>query len=103
MGAPKHLLRLSMLLDGFRDDFYPTRIPMPAWKAALVLNAALARAGRSLGYDDDRPGTEDVRYRDEGRPAGGRIARAGLLAAGTLAALVFAGRRGRRRRVALRR
>lgn len=82
MGAPKHLLRLSILLDGSRDDFYPTRIPMPAWKAVLALNAALARAGRSLGYDD-------------GRTAGGRSVRSGLLAAGTLAALVFAWRRGR--------
>jgi quercetin dioxygenase-like cupin family protein len=82
MGAPKHLLRLSILLDGSRDDFYPTRIPMPAWKAVLALNAALARAGRALGYDD-------------GRTAVGRPLRSGLLAAGTLAALVFAWRRGR--------
>ena len=90
MGAPKHLLRLSILLDGSREDFYPTRIPMPVWKAVLALNAALARAGRSLGYDD-------------GRTAGGRSVRAGLLAAGTLAALVFARRRGRGRRVTVRR
>lgn len=82
MGAPKHLLRLSILLDGSRDDFYPTRIPMPAWKAVLALNAALAHAGRSLGYDD-------------GRTAGGRSLRTGLLAAGTLTALVFAWRRVR--------
>jgi quercetin dioxygenase-like cupin family protein len=90
MGVPKHLLRLSILLDGSRDDFYPTRIPVPAWKAVLVLNAALARAGRSLGYDD-------------GRTAVGRPVRAGLLAAGTLAALVFARRRGRGRRATVRR
>lgn len=103
IGAPKHLMRISVLLDGSRDDFYPTQIPMPVWRAALALNAVLARAGRSLGYDDGRPGTEDVRGGDEGRPAGGRGAWAGLLAAGTLAALVFAWRRGRGRRVTLRR
>ncbi|HKH12632.1 MAG TPA: cupin domain-containing protein [Rubrobacter sp.] len=97
MGAPKHLLRLSVLLDGSRDDFYPTQIPMPAWRAVLALNAALARAGRSLGYDDGRPGTGEVRGRDGGRLADGRGARTGLLVAGTAAALVFAWRRGRGR------
>lgn len=90
MGAHRHLLRLSILLDGARDDFYPTRIPRPAWKVVLALNAAFARAGRSLGYDD-------------GRQAGRRGARAWLLAAGALAALVFAWRRGRGRRVTVRR
>lgn len=103
MGFPKHLLRLSILLDGSRDDFYPTRIPMPAWEVVLALNAALARVGRSLGYDDGIPPKKDVRARAEGRPAGRRTARPGLLAAGTLAALVFAWRRGRGRRATARR
>lgn len=102
MGAPRHLLRISMLLDGSREDFYPTQIPMLAWKTVLALNAALARAGRSLGYSDSYPGTEKVRGRDEGRPAGGWSAQAGLLAGWTLAALVFAWRRSRGRRAPLR-
>lgn len=90
-----------MLLDGSREDFYPTRIPMPAWKAILALNAALARAGRSLGYDEGRPGR--VRGRADSLVAGARGGRAGLLAAGTLAALVLALRRRGGYRVALRR
>lgn len=102
MASFGRLLRIAVLLDESRDDFYPTQIPMRAWKAALALNTVLARAGRSLGYDDGHPGRGNVR--DEGRRAGGHGVRAGLLAALALAALVFAARRrGRSRRVTLRR
>ena len=75
---------------------------MPAWKAILALNAALARAGRSLGYDEGRPGTGRVRGRADSLVAGARGVRVGLLAAGTLAALVLALRRRGGYRVALR-
>ena len=95
MACLGRLLRIAVLLDESRDDFYPTGIPMPAWEAALTLNTVLARAGRSLGYDEGHPGMEYVL--DEGRTAGGRGAQAGLLAAVAFAVLVFAWRRGRGR------
>ncbi len=100
IAVPRHLLRISMLLDASRDDFYPTQIPMPAWKAALALNAAFARVGRLLGYDDGYPGTEPVPERHDGRPAGNRGARAGILAAGVLVVLTLL-RWGRGRRKVL--
>jgi mannose-6-phosphate isomerase-like protein (cupin superfamily) len=52
MGILKHLLRIAILLDEAKDDFYPTRVPTPVWKAFLALSTALAHAGRRLGYDD---------------------------------------------------
>lgn len=84
MAFPKHLLRIAMLLDGARDDFYPAQMPMPAWKTLLALNASLACLGRSLGYDD-YPGLEQDPERDGSRPAGNCGAQAAFLAAGTLA------------------
>lgn len=47
-GAPKHLLRLAMLLDEARSDFY-----MSSWHGQTLLRsfAALAPIGRLLGYD----------------------------------------------------
>ena len=95
--VPGQLLRISVLLDGSRDDFYSTQIPMPVWKASLTLNAAFARVGRALGYDD-HPGLESVPERYEGRAAGSRGARAGFFVAGVVAVLAFALlRRGRGR------
>lgn len=47
-GALKHLLRMAMLLDEARADFYMTQLPM---QALLRLFAALAPIGRLLGYE----------------------------------------------------
>jgi len=82
MGAPKHLLRIFILLDESGDEFYPAGVPMPAWRALLTLVAALARVGRLLGYEA---------HSTERRPAEDRSKKVvGLLAAGSLAVLAFA-------------
>jgi quercetin dioxygenase-like cupin family protein len=47
-GALKHLLRMAVLLDEVRADFYMTQAPM---QALLRLFAALAPVGRLLGYE----------------------------------------------------
>jgi quercetin dioxygenase-like cupin family protein len=47
-GALRHLLRMAVLLDEVRDDFYMTQVPM---QALLRLFAALAPLGRLLGYE----------------------------------------------------
>lgn len=99
MAFPGRLLRIAILLDGSRDDFYPTQIPMPVWKASLALNAALARVGRSLGYDDGYAGREHAPEARRGGPTkipGGKTA---FLATVSLVVLTFAlRRRGRGRR-----
>ncbi len=99
MALPGRLLRIVVLLNGSRDDFYPTQIPMPVWKASLLVNAALARVGRSLGYDDGYAGQEHVPEARRGGPTkipGGKTV---FLATGSLAVLTFALlRRGRGRR-----
>ena len=46
--ALKHLLRMAVLLDEVRDDFYMTQVPM---QTLLRLFAALAPIGRLLGYE----------------------------------------------------
>lgn len=55
-GAPKHLLRLAVLVDEARNEFYPARVPMPVWKALMAPVAALAYAGRRIGYGVRYPG-----------------------------------------------
>ena len=94
--VPERLLRIAILLDGSRDDFYSTQIPTPAWRAFLALNAALARVGRLIGYDKDYPG----RVPEARRSGPARIfgAKAAFLATGSLAALALLRRRMRRRR-----
>jgi quercetin dioxygenase-like cupin family protein len=47
-GALKHLLRMAVLLDEARADFYMTQASM---QALLSLFAALAPIGRLLGYE----------------------------------------------------
>ncbi len=47
-GALKHLLRMAMLLDDVKDDFYMTQAPA---RVLLRLFAALAPVGRLLGYE----------------------------------------------------
>jgi quercetin dioxygenase-like cupin family protein len=47
-GAPKHLLRMAVLLDDVKDDFYMTRAPA---QVLLRMFAALAPVGRLLGYE----------------------------------------------------
>jgi quercetin dioxygenase-like cupin family protein len=49
LGAPKHLLRICMLLDGYEDEFYLR--PLPLWRACLGLVWAFARVGALLGYE----------------------------------------------------
>lgn len=90
MAVPGRLLRLAVLLDESRDDFYPTRIPMPVWKASLALNAALARVGRLLGYDDGYAGLEHVPEARRSGPARMSGGGAAFLATGSLAVLAFA-------------
>jgi quercetin dioxygenase-like cupin family protein len=51
-GALKHLLRLAVLMDEVKDDFYLTQAPM---QALLVLFASLAPVGRLLGYTPSSP------------------------------------------------
>ncbi len=46
-GALKHLLRMAVLLDEVKDDFYMAQVPM---QTLLRLFAALAPVGRLLGY-----------------------------------------------------
>lgn len=47
-GALKHLLRMAMLLDEVKDDFYMVQAPM---QTLLRLFATLAPIGRLLGYE----------------------------------------------------
>ena len=49
-GVPKDPLQLAVLVAETGDMAYPTGIPVPVWNAMLALFAALARAGRLLGY-----------------------------------------------------
>ena len=50
-GAPKHLLRLAVLLDDVREDFRMTRVPA---RVILRAFAAIAPIGRLLGYEPIR-------------------------------------------------
>jgi mannose-6-phosphate isomerase-like protein (cupin superfamily) len=81
MGAPKHLLRILILLDEAGGEFYPAGVPMPVWRAFLTLVAAIARVGRLLGYEAHSAAR---------RPTGvwGRVAV--VLAAGLAGTVVFA-------------
>jgi quercetin dioxygenase-like cupin family protein len=47
-GALKHLLRMAVLLDDVKEDFYMTQAPA---QLLLRLFAALAPVGRLLGYE----------------------------------------------------
>jgi quercetin dioxygenase-like cupin family protein len=47
-GALEHLLRMAVLLDDIKDDFYMSWAPL---QALLRLFAALAPLGRLLGYE----------------------------------------------------
>jgi len=47
-GALGHLLRMAVLLDDIKDDFYMSRASM---QALLRLFAALGPLGRLLGYE----------------------------------------------------
>ena len=47
-GALEHLLRMAVLLDDIKDDFYMSRASM---QALLSLFAALGPLGRLLGYE----------------------------------------------------
>jgi hypothetical protein len=47
-GALEHLLRMAVLLDDIKDDFYMSRASM---QALLRLFAALGPLGRLLGYE----------------------------------------------------
>jgi hypothetical protein len=51
-GALKHLLRMAILMDDVKDDFYMTRVTE---QALLVLFASLAPVGRLLGYKAGHP------------------------------------------------
>jgi quercetin dioxygenase-like cupin family protein len=72
-GTIKHLLRAAILLDGSKDEFYPTAIPVPVWTALL---AALAGMGGLLGYDPYDP-----------EKGGSRAAK--LMSAGLAGAVLF--------------
>lgn len=97
LAVPGRLLRLAVLLDGSRNDFYSTQIPNLVWKAALALNAALARVGRSLGYDEGCEGPEHFSEGRSGGRAGTPRQKAASLAVVSLAALAFALLRRRRK------
>jgi quercetin dioxygenase-like cupin family protein len=49
-GIPKHLLRMMVLANGAKNDFYFTSAPRPARKAFSALLGALAYVGGRLGY-----------------------------------------------------
>jgi hypothetical protein len=53
MGALKHLLRMAVLMDEVKDDFYMTQAPM---QALLRLFAALAPIGRMVDSTGERNG-----------------------------------------------
>ena len=79
MGAPGHLLRLSMLLDGSREDFYPTADTdagvegHPGPQRGACPRGPVARLRRGPPGDGEGPG--------QGRqPGGGRSRRAGGVA-----------------------
>lgn len=82
MGAPKHLLRLLILLDEAGDEFYPTGVPASAWSAFLMVITALARVGKLLGYEAHSPARRPTMVR-------GRAA-AVVLAAGLAGLVLFA-------------
>ena len=81
MGAPKHLLRIFILLDESGGEFYPTGVPASAWRAFLMLIAALARVGKLLGYEAHSSVRRPTRVR-------GRVAV--VLAAGLAGTMLFA-------------
>jgi quercetin dioxygenase-like cupin family protein len=92
--VPEHVLRLAMLVDESRDEFYPTGMPMAVWKASLAPFSALARGGRMLGYE--------ARYREESTRDRSKAVwskTVGVIAAGLagLAILALLRRRGKRR------
>jgi mannose-6-phosphate isomerase-like protein (cupin superfamily) len=64
MGAPKHLLRLLILLDEAGGEFYPTGVPASAWRAFSMVVAALSRLGKLLGYEAHSPVRRPNRVRD---------------------------------------
>ena len=81
LGTPKHLLRIFILLDEVGGEIYPAGVPMRLWRTFLALVAAIARAGRLLGYATHSP----VR-----RPTGVRSRVAVALAAGLAGTVLFA-------------
>ena len=80
-GAPKHLLRIFILLDEVGGEIYPAGVPMRVWRTFLALVAVLARVGKLLGYEAHSP----VR-----RPTGVRSRVAVALAAGLAGTVLFA-------------
>ena len=74
-------MRIFILLDESGGEFYPTGVPASAWRAFLMLIAALACVGRLLGYEAHSP----VR-----RPPRVRGGVAVVLAAGLAGTVVFA-------------
>ncbi|MGH3088294.1 MAG: SRPBCC family protein [Rubrobacteraceae bacterium] len=48
--VPGHLMRLAILVDESKNDFYSTGMPMVAWRAFMVPFAALARVAGLFGY-----------------------------------------------------
>jgi quercetin dioxygenase-like cupin family protein len=51
---PKDLLRVAVLADESKHDFYPTAIPIPVWRVLLAPLGALAYVARRLGYGVER-------------------------------------------------
>lgn len=78
--VPGDLLRLAVIVDASRDEFYPTGMPMLVWKASLTPFSALASVGRLLGYE--------TRYREEETKSRSRTV--GLLFAGLAGLAVLA-------------
>jgi quercetin dioxygenase-like cupin family protein len=52
---PKHLMRIAMLANEAKDDFYLTAVPRPVRRAFSALLGALAYVGRRLGYEAHPP------------------------------------------------
>jgi mannose-6-phosphate isomerase-like protein (cupin superfamily) len=57
-GIPKHLLRMMVLANEAKSDFYFTGAPRPVRKAFSALSGALAYAGKRLGYGGFESGSK---------------------------------------------
>jgi mannose-6-phosphate isomerase-like protein (cupin superfamily) len=53
--VPKHLLRMVMLANEAKHEFYLTGVPRPVRRAFSALLGALAHVGKRLGYETHSP------------------------------------------------
>jgi quercetin dioxygenase-like cupin family protein len=95
-GAPKHLLRLAMLVDEAKPDFCFTQVPI---QASWALFATLAPIGRLLGHRGSYPeyGDPQSSEQEQATASSSSGARLALAVAVVLLAFAVLRRRGKAR------